>query len=116
MQSTATVINELLFFAGLDDLLAAVEPGRAHVVAQVRLAARRLDRDRGRAQMIMRAPHAAAGRRLLVLVNCHLYDSSLLLVVHQTAPPGERRNLLGALARARRLAILVARRIRHGED
>ena len=57
---------------GLDDLLAAVEAGRADVMAQVRLAAGRLDRERGRAQVIVRAVHAALGRRLLVLLNCHL--------------------------------------------
>src|SRR5512134_3771600 len=67
----------LLFFASPDDPLAAIKPGRADVMAQVRLAAGRLDRDRGRAQMIVRAAHAAPGRRFLVLVNWHLYDSSV---------------------------------------
>src|SRR5512145_2702375 len=79
----------LLFFASPDDLLAAIKPGRADVVAQVRLAAGRLDRDRGRAQVIVRAAHAAPGRRLLVLVNCHLYDSSLdqcLLCISPRSP------------------------------
>ena len=47
---------------GADDLLAAVEPGGTNVVAQVRLSRRRLDRHRGRAEMVVRAVHAASRR------------------------------------------------------
>jgi len=46
------------------DLLAAVEAGRADVVAQVRLSRRRLDRDRRRAEMVVRAVHAAVAKAI----------------------------------------------------
>jgi hypothetical protein len=42
------------------------------MMAQVRFAAGRLDRDRRSAQMIMGAVHAAPGGRFLVLLDCHL--------------------------------------------
>jgi hypothetical protein len=55
-----------------DDLLAAVIPGRADVMAQVDFACSRLDRERRIRQKIVRAVHAALGRRLLVLLDCHI--------------------------------------------
>src|SRR5471032_1600360 len=58
-------------FLGLDDLLAAVVTRRRDVVAQVRLARGGIDRDRRRAQVIVRPVHSAFRRRLLVLLNGH---------------------------------------------
>src|SRR5688572_31443189 len=93
-------------------------------MAQVRLAAGRLDRDRGRAQVVMRAAHAAPGRRLLVLVNGHVYDSSVInnvsrasmLVSHQAAQPCKRQYLPCLLLGSGRGTALMARRIRHGKQ
>src|SRR6267378_46650 len=70
MQSTATVISGLLAL-GSGDFLAAVEAGRADVVAQMRLAGGRLDRERRAGEVIVRAMHAAPRRRFLVLLDCH---------------------------------------------
>jgi hypothetical protein len=43
------------------------------VVAQVRLTGGGLDRDGRLAQVVVRAMHAALRRRLLVLLNSHVY-------------------------------------------
>src|SRR5512144_453912 len=56
---------------GLDDLLAAVIAARADVMAAVRLAGHRLERERRRRETIVRAMHAALRRGLLVLLDCH---------------------------------------------
>src|SRR5438552_18907833 len=91
MQSTARVTSGLLAL-GADDLLAAVEARRADVMAQVVLAGGRLDRHRGRAQVVMRAVHAAPRRRFLVLLDCHgkapLWS---MLALHHAAQAGKRR-------------------------
>ena len=63
---------ELLFALGLYDLLAAIETVRADVVPQVRFAGCRFHRQRRISQEIMRAVHAALGRRFLVLLDCHV--------------------------------------------
>src|SRR5581483_4222310 len=63
--------RRLFFGLERDDLLAAVVAGRADVVAQMHFAAHRLDGKRGLLQVIMRAMHAALGRGLLVLLDCH---------------------------------------------
>jgi len=63
--------GELLFAFCLDDFFAAIEPVRADVMAKVRFARRRLHRQRGIGQKIMRPVHAALGRRFLVLLDCH---------------------------------------------
>jgi hypothetical protein len=55
-----------------DDLLAAVIPARADVMAQVDFAGGRLDRERRIRQKIVRAMHPALGRGLLVLLDCHV--------------------------------------------
>jgi hypothetical protein len=64
--------GESLFALRLDDLLAAVKSVRADVVTQVRFASRRLYRQRRIGQKIMRPVHATLGRRLLILLNCHV--------------------------------------------
>src|SRR4051794_23579558 len=56
---------------GLQDLAAAVEAARADMVTQVDLAGRRLDRDARCRDGVVRAVHAALGRRLLALLNGH---------------------------------------------
>src|SRR6185437_9844455 len=67
----------LLVGLGANDLLAAVIAARADVVAQMHLAAHRLDCERRLAKEIVGAVHAALARRFLVLLNCH----RVLLVV-----------------------------------
>ena len=57
---------------GLDDLLAAVVAARADMVAQMHLAADRLDGERRIGQEVVRAVHAALGSRFLVLLNSHV--------------------------------------------
>jgi hypothetical protein len=72
MASTAmTRRGGIAVFLGLDDLLAAIEARRRHVVAQMRLARGGLDGERWLAEVIVRAVHAAFRRRLLVLLNGH---------------------------------------------
>src|SRR6185436_245455 len=56
---------------GLQDLAAAVEAGRADVVAQVHFTSGRLDAGAGTDQCVVRTVHAALGRRLLVLLDGH---------------------------------------------
>src|SRR3954470_12329724 len=56
---------------GLEHLAAAIEAGRADVVAQVRLARGGLDGDAGGGDRVVRTVHAALGRRLLVLLDGH---------------------------------------------
>src|SRR4051812_22213990 len=56
---------------GLQHLAAAVETGRADVVAQVRFARGGLDGDARRGHGVVRTVHAALGRRLLVLLDGH---------------------------------------------
>jgi hypothetical protein len=56
---------------GLDDLSAAVIAVRADVVTQMGFTRARLDGKRCALQEIMRAVHAAFGRRFLVLLDCH---------------------------------------------
>src|SRR6185369_8353012 len=65
-----------LVVLALDHFLAAVVAARADVVPQVHLARGGLHRQRRRGEEIVRPVHAALGRRLLVLLNCHV----LLLV------------------------------------
>src|SRR6267378_541318 len=113
MQSTARVTSGLLGLVA-DDFLAAVEAGRADVVAPMRLPRGRLDRHRGRAQMVMRAVHAASRRRFLVLLDCH-GEAPLwsMLALHHAAQAGKRRTRCAVrfrLASARmRLALVVPR-------
>src|SRR5439155_769908 len=120
MQSTARVTSGLLAL-GADDFLAAVEARRADVVAQVRFAGGRLDRHRGCAQVVMRAVHAAARRRFLVLLDCH-GEAPLwsMLALHHAAQAGKRRTCCPIASRlgclVPRLALLVPRCVRKRED
>jgi hypothetical protein len=59
------------FDFGLQHFSTAIETGRADVMAQMRLAGGRLDREAGLGERLMGAMHAALGRRLLVLLNGH---------------------------------------------
>jgi hypothetical protein len=63
--------RRLLVVLGLEDFTATVETVRADVVTQVRFTGRRLDREVRGDEEIVRAVHAALGRGLLVLLNCH---------------------------------------------
>jgi hypothetical protein len=56
---------------GRNHLPAAIETVGADVVAPVHLTGRRFDRERGRAERVVRTAHAAAGGGLLVLLNGH---------------------------------------------
>src|SRR5437868_12216181 len=66
-------------------------------MAQVRLAGSGLDRDRRLAQVVVGAMHAALGRRLLVLLDCHCFLLNPARFVTRVASSG---------ARARRRAML----------
>src|SRR6185295_6965151 len=87
--------------AALDDFLAAIETIRRNPVPRVRLARRRVDRQRRTPEMIVRAVHAALGRGLSALLNCH---GSFLQQISQT-----RKRLLDAVARA--LLVILRRRL-----
>jgi hypothetical protein len=63
--------RRLLVVFGLDDFAATVETVRADVVAQVRFAGGRLDSQVRGDEEIVRTVHAALGRGLLILLNCH---------------------------------------------
>src|SRR6516225_10110495 len=81
-----------VFVSGLDDLLAAVVTARTDVMAPMHFAAHGLDRQRWIGQEIVRAVHAALGRRFLVLLYSH--DQLLLensVIVFSSARPAARR-------------------------
>src|SRR5512132_4188474 len=67
---------------GARDLLAPVIAARADVVAQMHFTADRLDGERRLGEEVMGTVHAALGRRLLVLLNCH---HALLRIVFGTS-------------------------------
>src|SRR5690606_24931794 len=79
--ATPSAASPLFLFgarlANVDDLAAAVVAARAHVVAQMRLAARRIDGQGRRTERVVRAAHAALRRRLAVLLNGHGWFSSI---------------------------------------
>src|SRR5258706_90024 len=77
----------ILFALGLQDLLAAVVAARTDVVTQVDLAGGRLDCERGIAQKIVGAVHAALGGRLLVLLDCHVKAPSPYIAARCTQAP-----------------------------
>jgi hypothetical protein len=64
-------LRRLLVFP-LYNLLAAIVASRAHVMAQVHLAAGGFHRDSGLPEKIVRPAHAAPGRGFLVLLHCHI--------------------------------------------
>jgi hypothetical protein len=66
-----TARRRLLVVLGLDHFATTVETVRADVVAQVGLAGGRLDGQVRCNQEIVRTVHAALGRGLLILLNCH---------------------------------------------
>uniref|UniRef100_E6PL32 Uncharacterized protein n=1 Tax=mine drainage metagenome TaxID=410659 RepID=E6PL32_9ZZZZ len=59
------------FGLGLDDLAPTVKAVRADVVTQMHFTRGRFDRNRRLLQMLVRAMHAALGRRFLVLLYGH---------------------------------------------
>jgi hypothetical protein len=63
--------RRLLVVFGLDDFATTVETVRADVVTQVRFASGRLDSQVRGDEEIVRTVHAALGRGLLILLNCH---------------------------------------------
>jgi hypothetical protein len=64
-------ISRLSVDFGLHNLAATVKAGRADVVTQVRFASGGLHSGTRNVERIMRAMHAAFGRRLFVLLNGH---------------------------------------------
>src|SRR5690606_5212935 len=84
----------------LHHFLAAIKTVRADVVAPVHFAGGRLDRKRGIREEVVRAVHAALGRRLLVLLDGH--DGSRIWLVFNyisilraVLQPGEGRERAG---------------------
>jgi hypothetical protein len=69
--SNKTARRRLLVVLGLEDFTATVETVRADVVTQVGFAGGRLDCQVWCNQEIVRTVHAALGRGLLILLNCH---------------------------------------------
>jgi hypothetical protein len=63
--------RRLLVVLGLEHFTATVETVRADVVTQVRLASGRLDSQVRRDEEVVRTVHAALGRGLFILLNCH---------------------------------------------
>src|SRR5688572_1206021 len=61
----------VVLVAARDDLLAAIEAVRRDAVARVRLARSRVDGQRRAAEAVVRTMHAALGRCLSALLNCH---------------------------------------------
>jgi hypothetical protein len=66
-----TTKRRLLVVLGLEDFTATVETVRADVVTQVRFTSGRLDSQVRGDEEIVRTVHAALGRGLLILLNCH---------------------------------------------
>jgi hypothetical protein len=100
-----TIAHRVLLASGLDDLAASVKAVGANVVAQMRFARGRFDRQRRVGQKIVRAMHTTLGRGLLVLLDCHF----LLLKkswcqsfgAHKTLPPSNRAFTFSMLGRQR---------------
>ena len=60
-----------LLALGLGNLLATIDAGGRHVVAQMHFTGGRLDGQRGRHEEIVGTMHTALGRGLLVLLDSH---------------------------------------------